>query len=70
MKRLPLEPLVNAYGRPWREFREVVGARHTVLSRAKSEGLTLEEADRFATKCGYHPAEIWGFETWVRANEK
>jgi hypothetical protein len=66
---LPLQPLVEAYGKPWREFRTAVGARHTVLNRLKVEGLTLSVADRFAMKCNLHPAEVWGLDAWLEAAE-
>ena len=66
---LPLQPLVEAYGKPWREFRTAVGARHTVLNRLKIEGLTLTIADKFATKCDLHPIEVWGLDAWLEASE-
>jgi hypothetical protein len=62
-----LQALVEAYGKPWREFRTAVGARHTVLNRYKTEGMTIEVADRFAAKCDLHPAEVWGIERWLAA---
>lgn len=64
--RFPIEPLIKAYNRPYREFREKVGARHTVLKRAKEQGLTIEQADKYAIKCGFHPIEIWGFDNWIK----
>lgn len=66
---LPLQPLVEAYGKPWREFRTAVGARHTVLNRLKVEGLNYSTADRFAVRCNLHPIEVWGLDAWIRAAE-
>jgi hypothetical protein len=68
--RFPIEPLVEKYNRPWREFREVVRARHTVLKRAKLEGLTYEQADAYAIRCGFHPIEIWGYENWIEEQDE
>jgi hypothetical protein len=66
---LPIEPLFKAYGRPWREFRLVVGARHSTLMGYKESGMPLDVADKYAVKCGYHPVEIWGYDTWLKALE-
>ena len=64
---LPIEPLFVAYGRPWREFRTIVGARHTVLTRYKIQGMPVDVADLYAVKCGLHPVEVWGIDTWLEA---
>jgi hypothetical protein len=63
--KFPLETLVEKYNRPWREFRETVGSRHTVLKKAKEQGLTAEQADKYAIRCGFHPIEVWGFKAWI-----
>lgn len=60
-----IHTLFTAYGRPWREFREVVGARHTVLNRYKDTGLPLDVADKYAVRCDFHPVEVWGYQPWI-----
>lgn len=64
--RLPLEPLLEAFGGPWREFRVAVGSRDSVLHKARTEGLDVSQADRYACRCGYHPLEVWG-RAWEEA---
>jgi hypothetical protein len=61
-----LQPLVEAYGRPWREFRTVVRTNFNLLNRYKVEGLPFYVADRFATLCDLHPVEVWGYDAWTR----
>lgn len=62
-----LQALVEAYGKPWRDFRTAVGSRHTVLNRYKTEGLPADVADRYAARCDLHPAEVWGIDRWLAA---
>jgi hypothetical protein len=62
--------LFQKFGGPWREFREVIGARHTVLNRYKEEGMPLDVADKYAIKCDLHPIEVWGYDRWVKALER
>lgn len=64
---LSIISLFEAFGRPWREFREVVGARHTVLNRYKENGMPIDVADKYAVKCNLHPVEVWGYDTWIDA---
>jgi len=64
--RLPLQPLLEAHGGPWRDFRVTVGSRDSVLHRARTEGLDVDQADRYACRCGLHPLEVWG-RMWEEA---
>ena len=66
---LPLSKIIEKYGEPLYLFQIKVGSRHTVIRRAKVEGLNVELADRYAVKCGFHPVEVWGFNEWLEALE-
>jgi hypothetical protein len=35
------------------------------LQRWKANGFTVEAADRVAVACGFHPAEVWGWDVWL-----
>jgi hypothetical protein len=55
----PLRPLLDAA-----ELTESALARHvhangTAIRMAAAAGCTVSEADRWAVRCGFHPAEIW-----------
>jgi hypothetical protein len=41
-----------------------VGTQVSQVQRARSEGLTVWLADRWAVAAGYHPGEIWGDDWW------
>jgi len=64
-----IQPLVEAYGRPWREFRATVRTNFAVLNRYKAEGMPFYVADRFAVLCDLHPVEVWGYEAWIEGAE-
>jgi hypothetical protein len=65
--RLPIEPLIDSYGRSYRDFREAVRASSSALKKAKMEGLPIEVADRYALRCDLHPIEVWGTDLWLSA---
>lgn len=65
--KLPLQPLIDRYGGTYRDFRATVKASSAVLTRAKSDGLSVELADRYAKRCDLHPIEIWGVDAWLQA---
>ena len=64
--RLPLEPLLEAFGGSLRDFRATVGSRHSVVQKAQVEGLDVAQADKYACRCGLHPLEVWG-RAWEEA---
>ena len=59
-----LEPLRRAHGGSWRAFRETVRTDTPTLRRVEEHGLSEAQADAFAIRCGFHPAEIWGI-AWL-----
>jgi hypothetical protein len=37
----------------------ITGADTRSIHRARAEGLTLEQADRYAVALGFHPSQLW-----------
>jgi len=63
-RRYELEPLLTAYGKSWRKFREATRTNTQTLHQAAKNGLTAEQADRLAIRAGLHPIEVWG-HAWL-----
>lgn len=61
-RRWPVEPLVAAAGGVEKVLQQLDGGN---LSRARRDGLTDVQADRWATRLGYHPAQVW--PDWIDA---
>lgn len=66
LERLPLAPLIGGMGDAFVAFKVGVSAE-TVRQRRKT-GLTLREADEWATKFQRHGALVWG-EAWDQVAE-
>lgn len=64
--RWPLAPLLEASGlnRLWLAHHVRVSGE--TLKRAERDGLTDTEADRWATRLGFHPSAVWGWD-WITA---
>ncbi len=64
--RWPLRPLLDASGlnRLWLAHHVRVSGE--TLKRAAHDGLTDTEADQWATRLGFHPIAIWGWD-WIDA---
>lgn len=56
----PAEPLVAATGLTLRGAARRLGIDPALLTRP----LTTNQADKYATKLGYHPITIWG-DDWL-----
>lgn len=65
--KLPFDPLYALYNYNIYTMREKLKIGYPRLNKLIKNGLTIDEADEFAIKCDYHPAEIWGIETWIKA---
>ncbi|CAB5217700.1 hypothetical protein UFOVP209_6 [uncultured Caudovirales phage] len=56
----PIEPLLDITGiTRFTHLARAVRANGVTASSALNEGLTDRQADNWAIRCGYHPAEIW-----------
>lgn len=58
----PLEPLERLAP----ALRATVRASSAAIAIARQEGLTVAQADTWANRAGYHPAEVWG-DLWHQA---
>ena len=80
--RYPLEPLAAAAGvelgqigghqpgdplNGYRALMEIFGVSRMRCRRWRTEGLTIDEADRCATHISLHPTAIW--DSWARDRE-
>jgi uncharacterized Zn finger protein (UPF0148 family) len=61
-RRYPLSSLVEASGLTEAAFGRSVGLSGSTLKKARTSGLTESAADRYATRAGLHPFEVW--EDW------
>jgi hypothetical protein len=64
--RWPLAPLLELARMTPTRFARVHGISGAVMRRAGAEGLNDRHADHWATRAGYHPAEVWGW-AWATA---
>jgi hypothetical protein len=70
--RLPAAPIIEAiasYCRRYRTtpYRLLTPRRHRAYVRARVTGdLTWRSGERLADAAGYHPAEVWGWDTYYR----
>jgi len=53
--RWPIAPLAELVGK----HRAYVAASPTPKALRAAGGLTDQQADRAAVRCGYHPSEVW-----------
>ena len=63
-ERWPMQPLIDAY--QGSNFAEAAQASSDVIRRARERGLDDLVADRWATRLGLHPVQVWGWE-WCDA---
>ena len=63
-QRWPLAPLLDASGLTRLWLAHHLGVSGETLKRAARDGLTDTEADRWATRLGFHPVAIWGWD-WI-----
>lgn len=56
----PLAPLLERAGISKRRLTMLVAASGSAMGKATTSGLTWQQADVWAIRCGHHPAEIWG----------
>lgn len=72
LMRLPTERIDRATRfNPWRSHRPTDSEARVMLAvsgsmwlRYKAEGLTPDQAERLAVRCGFHPAEVWPDWYW------
>jgi hypothetical protein len=58
-RQYPIGPLLEQTGHTPSSLGAHVGASGTDINRAAEHGLTVSQADMWATRWGFHPAEIW-----------
>lgn len=58
-RRYPLEPLLKAAGMSLSQFGRRYGISGTTRQKLGGAGLTHEQADRWAARAGFNPAEVW-----------
>lgn len=51
------------------ELARRIGKSRKTVQRMKNRGLDVWEADRAAVAMGFHPAEVWGWSTWMATLE-
>ena len=61
MKRYPVQPLLDACGLTLNAFirTHMPSINGTYYRKARDEGLTADAADRWATRVGLHPFNVW-----------
>lgn len=64
--RWPLQPLLDACQLTRGHLAFHLHVSGTTLTSAAREGLTDADADRWATRLGFHPVAVWGWD-WVTA---
>lgn len=57
--RYPLEPLAARSGLPRHQLAIRINASNLSMHRYERDGLTIWQADRFAVRLGFHPANVW-----------
>lgn len=63
---VPLEPLLAATNAETpAHLARLVGVHTGNMTRVVNRGLSLDQADRWAVVCGFHPTEVWGDAFWV-----
>lgn len=63
LRLFPLEPLERLTLAP---VAKTLRTNSAELAQARQLGLTIDQADRWALRAGYHPAEVWG-DLWTEA---
>ena len=59
--RFPFGPLEEAVSAPTNGvLAEMLGVNVRQVFRLRERGLTTAEADEYAVRAGFHPAEVWG----------
>lgn len=66
--RLPLAPLFERAGLDRVAFAEQLGVSIRSVERTATAGMLADKADRWATRLGYHPHQIWG-DAYDRAED-
>ncbi len=64
-QRLPAGPLIDAVIAKYGSMQAGGRANARQLHRFRHEGLSLTQADRWAVRFGWHPAEVWGIAWWA-----
>lgn len=59
MTRYPLQPLLDAAGMTLNDLRQVCPMGGSTYRRARTDGLSEEQADRYACRVGLVPWVIW-----------
>ncbi len=63
-QRLPAGPLIEKLVSEYGSIAALGRAAARQLHRFRHEGLSLTQADRWAVRFGWHPAEVWGQAWW------
>lgn len=61
--RYDLQPLLTAAGLTRRQLRTRLGVSNDTLNTLEVDGLTDEQADRYAIRVGLYPWQVWA--TWL-----
>lgn len=61
LTKLAIQPLMERGGyQTANDLGRVVGASRSVIQQAKTRGIPIHRADKWALLCGFLPIEIWG----------
>ncbi len=63
-QRLPAGPLIEAVVAKYDSIAAAGRANARQMYRFRHEGMSLTQADRWAVRFGWHPAEVWGQAWW------
>ena len=64
-QRLPAGPLIDRLVTTYGSIMALGRANARQVHRMRHEGLSLTQADRWAVRFGWHPAEVWGQAWWA-----
>jgi hypothetical protein len=65
----PVEPLLELLGHHPGALTKILRCSGVELTTARTLGWTWKQADRYAVRAGYHPAEVWP-DLWRQLNEE
>lgn len=65
-QRLPFEPIIALFDDESTnsDIADAIGCHPSAIKRYRTEGMSLDIADRVAIRLGFHPLVIWGSEYW------
>jgi lambda repressor-like predicted transcriptional regulator len=65
-QRLSFDPIIALFDddSTASDMADAIGCHPSAIKRYKTEGMSLDIADRVAIRLGFHPIVIWGSDYW------